>query len=162
MKAVISSQGAACSILVGSSALCAWPLILFTSIRRRPLIDVSCSSSSSSIGIPALHREKKQPQCAWCAGQLSLFLFLSNLKFLCFFCAGEAAIRSAAPRKGGRFNYLSKHQDVREIAEAANVQIFCLGRKRCRERGRNISWSTGTILLMATQRQLTVPRNMCT
>ena len=46
--------GAACSFSVGSSSVF-WggPLILYSRERRRPFIEVSCSSSSSSIGIPA-------------------------------------------------------------------------------------------------------------
>lgn len=61
---MISSHGAACSFSVGfSAALCDWPLILFTSIKRRPLIDVACSSSSSSIGIPAADKHINKP-CA--------------------------------------------------------------------------------------------------
>lgn len=46
-------QGMACSFSVGFiSALWGCPLILLTRATRRPLIDVSWSSSSSSIGIP--------------------------------------------------------------------------------------------------------------
>lgn len=64
LKVVISSHGAVCSFSVGfSAALCDWPLILFTSIKRRPLIDVACLSSSSSIGIPAAHKHINKP-CA--------------------------------------------------------------------------------------------------
>lgn len=62
-KKVKPSHGAACSFSVGSSALWDCPLILFTSISRRALIDESWSSSSSSIGIPAWHKQINIPMC---------------------------------------------------------------------------------------------------
>lgn len=76
METEVCSHGAACSFSIGSSARWAWPLILFTSISRRPLMDVWCSSSSSSIGIPARHKQTEH-----LAGEEIIFLDLSRMAF---------------------------------------------------------------------------------
>lgn len=67
IKKEISSHGASCSFSVGSSVLWGCPVILFTRLRRRPLIDVSCSSSSSSIGIPTQHKHIHRTLHPWSA-----------------------------------------------------------------------------------------------
>lgn len=117
MEAGVCSHGAACSFSVGSSALWAWPLILFTSISRRPLMDVWCSSSSSSIGIPARHKQTEH-----LPGEEIIFLDPSRM------ASSEASISYVYWRRAGFLYWGCKNRaEVYSLEETAISSVAAEG-----------------------------------